>query len=101
MLFNAEIMFDRIPHILYSKFKRGEISYTSKGMKGQKAMDEKNTTTYEIKRLRMPVSISSISKSNGRNPQPFNPGSLFLLNMQQGTGISNEIRGEPQKLHHF
>jgi len=73
------------------EIKKGRTFLCIRGKGRTKTMNEKNNAIYKIKKLKMPVSISSISKNNGRNLQLFNPDSLFLLTMQQDMRISNEI----------
>lgn len=53
-------------------------------------MKKQNANTYEVKKLRMPVSISITSK-NKRASQSVDPDSLFALTMQKGMEVRNGI----------
>lgn len=64
-------------------------------------MNEKNANAYELKRLRMPITISSISKNNETNRQSIDPNSMFSLTMHQGMEISNGIGGYLKKHNIF
>lgn len=71
------------------------------GRKGQKIMDKKNTDTYEVKRIRMPISISITGINKERNRQSIDPDSLFAITVQQGTEISNGIGENLKKYNVF
>lgn len=51
-------------------------------------MDAKN---YDVKKIRMPITISTTSGNRGRNSQTINPESIFSLTVHQGMEISNRI----------
>ncbi len=69
----------------------------SPNRKGQKNMDAKN---YDVKKIRMPITISNTSGNRGRNSHTMNPESIFSLTVHQGMEISNKI-GEFLKKHNI